>query len=414
MKYVRIIIAAITILLIGFMNSYGESYFVAKNGDDSNPGTFIEPFLTINKAAKSAVAGDIVYVREGTYKERVLPINSGKPGKLITYKNFENEQVIIDASGLGQGIMLAGAYYIRIQGFTVLNSTHSGIHIQDRFGNEGGYNFIQENTVNNCGTENFSGIYIGGSNNVVSNNNVSGSGGGVKGHGIYVFGNHNLVESNEIFSNTRMGIRMEGDHNIIKSNAIYDNGEYGISIWVDEALTCENTIIQQNLIHNNVLGGIRVYGFGKGAKPDHIYIFNNTIKNRDSEAGIKIGGGPRNIQVLNNIITGEMEAFIFTDEQSLEGFLENYNIFFGTGIFRYASIVYDSFVKYTEATSLGTRSYYQDPLLDTDYNPTKESIAIDNAFDVGIPFSGKGPDIGAFEFESTINPPTGIKIIQRN
>jgi parallel beta-helix repeat protein len=386
-------------------------YYVAKNGEDSNPGTFKKPFLTINKAAKIAIAGDIVYVREGTYKERVLPKTSGEPGKYITFKNFENEQVIIDASGLPQGIMLAGVYYIRVQGFTVLNSSHSGIHIQDRFGNEGGYNIIQENTVKYCGTENYSGIYIGGSNNDVSHNYVSGSGSRIKGHGIYVFGNHNVVGDNEIFSNTRMGIRMEGDYNMINKNIIYNNGEYGISIWVDEGQTCKNTIILQNLIYNNVLGGIRVYGFGAGDKPNHVHIFNNTIINLGGESGIKIGGGPKNTQILNNIITGEMKKLISTDDQSLDGYIENYNIFFGSEIFMHASIRYDSFEEYRQATSLSTNSYFQNPLLTDGHHPTKESIAVDNAIDIGIPYSGNAPDIGAFEFKPPIKPPTKLKIL---
>ena len=46
-------------------------YHVAKNGSDLGQGTLQEPFLTINKAASVAVAGDTITVLEGVYREWV-------------------------------------------------------------------------------------------------------------------------------------------------------------------------------------------------------------------------------------------------------------------------------------------------------------------------------------------------------
>ena len=40
-------------------------YYVAKSGSDRNPGTKNCPFLTIQRAADVAVAGDTVIVHEG-------------------------------------------------------------------------------------------------------------------------------------------------------------------------------------------------------------------------------------------------------------------------------------------------------------------------------------------------------------
>lgn len=74
-------------------------YYVSKNGSDLNDGTDKAPFLTINKAASVAVAGDEVIVHEGTYRERVDPQNSGKSNhQRITYKAAENEKVTIKGS----------------------------------------------------------------------------------------------------------------------------------------------------------------------------------------------------------------------------------------------------------------------------------------------------------------------------
>lgn len=76
---------------------FSRTIYVAKNGDDSNDGSLENPYLTITKAANEAVAGDIVYIREGVYEETLTPLNSGEEGKLIVFQSFPNEKVIISA-----------------------------------------------------------------------------------------------------------------------------------------------------------------------------------------------------------------------------------------------------------------------------------------------------------------------------
>ncbi|MFP4661996.1 MAG: right-handed parallel beta-helix repeat-containing protein [Halanaerobiales bacterium] len=74
-------------------------YHVAKNGSDSAEGTKQDPFLTINKAASIAQAGDTIVVHEGVYREWVKPRNTGLSNKRrIRYKAAEGEKVIIKGS----------------------------------------------------------------------------------------------------------------------------------------------------------------------------------------------------------------------------------------------------------------------------------------------------------------------------
>ncbi|MER2060415.1 MAG: right-handed parallel beta-helix repeat-containing protein [Niallia sp.] len=74
-------------------------YHVAKNGSDLGEGTKQSPFLTINKAASVAVAGDTVIVHEGEYREWVKPKNSGLSNtRRITYQAAEGEKVVIKGS----------------------------------------------------------------------------------------------------------------------------------------------------------------------------------------------------------------------------------------------------------------------------------------------------------------------------
>ena len=73
-----------------------STYYVGGMGaSDGNPGTTTQPFATIQKAASIAVAGDIINIRTGTYRETVTPINSG-----TTFQPDQGATVVI--SGLDE------------------------------------------------------------------------------------------------------------------------------------------------------------------------------------------------------------------------------------------------------------------------------------------------------------------------
>ncbi|MFI3269724.1 MAG: right-handed parallel beta-helix repeat-containing protein [Rikenellaceae bacterium] len=76
----------------------GTSYYVATTGDDSNDGSQERPFRSISKAAAIMEAGDECVIRGGVYREIVTPLNSGEEGRPITFRNFEGERVVVDAT----------------------------------------------------------------------------------------------------------------------------------------------------------------------------------------------------------------------------------------------------------------------------------------------------------------------------
>jgi len=74
-----------------------HEYFVSPSGNDSNPGTFADPWKTIQKAVENLEAGDWVYIREGTYEGIQggwVFQNSGTASQPIVLKNYPGEQVI--------------------------------------------------------------------------------------------------------------------------------------------------------------------------------------------------------------------------------------------------------------------------------------------------------------------------------
>jgi hypothetical protein len=65
---------------------------VAPDGNDANPGTITQPYLTIQKCATTISSGSICAIRAGTYRETVTP-NSG-----ITITSYDGEPVTVDGS----------------------------------------------------------------------------------------------------------------------------------------------------------------------------------------------------------------------------------------------------------------------------------------------------------------------------
>ncbi|MBI4527283.1 MAG: right-handed parallel beta-helix repeat-containing protein [Deltaproteobacteria bacterium] len=389
--------------------SYASNYYVAKNGQDTNPGTLDRPFLTISKAAKVAKAGDTVFVRAGTYRERIIPSYSGTSSAYITFQNYGGEQVIVDASGLAQGFILYGVSYVKIKGFAIKNSKRSCIHIHDHkdVPDRGSDHIIIEgNTVQNCGIDGYNGIYIGGRNNLVSDNDVSHNGysfiGMAPGHGIYVFGDGNSVRNNRVYSNARQGVRMQGNGNVISENRIWQNGEYGIAIWVDAPGSANRTSITKNLINENRRGGIRIWGEGSGGKPDTVYIYSNTISNGSARDALYATGGAKNIKVKNNIVEGNFTNVILGVENSTEGYEEDNNLFYGSGWYVFGTGYYRTYEDYRSRSGQGGQSLNdRDPFLESDFTLNAASPAIDEGTYIGFPFSGLAPDLGAFESNYT-------------
>src|SRR5467141_2288209 len=145
----------------------GAVYYVdGSTGNDSNGGTAVAPWRTIQKAANTLAAGDTAIVNAGTYYERVLVTGSGIAGSLITFQTQGNV--------LMQGFNIQ-ASYIKVDGFEIAN------------------NYIHQTPA--------AGIYLepsGTSNNLIGANRIVSA---VE-CGIFAQGNNNLVVSNDI-SHTR-------------------------------------------------------------------------------------------------------------------------------------------------------------------------------------------------------------------
>jgi hypothetical protein len=144
----------LTLALSFSLVASAATYYVAPTGNNSNPGTLEQPFATLARGQQAAAAGDTVYLRGGNYAfasnsaaDGVLLNKSGSSGKLIKYWAYQAEIPIFDFSGMSAAARITG---IRV--------TASWVHLKG----------IEVKLVpQNLTTENESwGIYNLGSNNI--------------------------------------------------------------------------------------------------------------------------------------------------------------------------------------------------------------------------------------------------------
>lgn len=82
--------------------NYLRTYYVdGKNpkASDSNNGTSEKPFKTISRAAEVLKPGELVIIKGGIYREKIVPARGGEsPEKMITYEAASGENVIVSGS----------------------------------------------------------------------------------------------------------------------------------------------------------------------------------------------------------------------------------------------------------------------------------------------------------------------------
>ncbi|MBQ4199323.1 MAG: carbohydrate-binding protein [Kiritimatiellae bacterium] len=91
----RACVLSLVFALTGALEAHAAEYFVSPSGCDGADGSSTKPWRTIQHAADVAVAGDVVTIRGGTYREWVKPANAGRKGAPITYRAADGEKVVV-------------------------------------------------------------------------------------------------------------------------------------------------------------------------------------------------------------------------------------------------------------------------------------------------------------------------------
>ena len=279
-------------------------YWVKNGGNDAAPG--LSPataWATLGHAAAVVNPGDTVHVLDGSYQGFDLR-RSGTAGNPITFlAQSPSTLITADNPDTPDGINVEDAAHIVLDGFTVNDRTRAGVRVA----------VSQFVTVRNCHTGNNGrwGIFSGFADDFTIENNEAHH--SQAEHGIYVSNTcvNPIVRDNLVHDNHGNGIHMNGDvsqggagiitNALIERNVIYGNGVGGGSgINLDGV---QQSVIRNNLLHDNHASGISLYRIDAAAGSSHDLVINNTIVNAaDSRWCVNINTGSTNDTVRNNIL----------------------------------------------------------------------------------------------------------------
>jgi Secretion system C-terminal sorting domain/Right handed beta helix region len=296
------------VLLLLFANNLlATNYYVSTSGSNSNPGTLALPWRTINYAVNfnSLSAGDYIYLRGGTYNERVIMLKSGSNAGRITVTKYQSENPIMDGTNLSwsydgvTALFEVKGSYVTIDGLSVKNVTANG----DSCGITIKGPNVSNVTIRNCYTERTqsSGISCWGNS----------------GFGTYTGATDIIIELNTIVNAVNDGyqehLSVAGgvERCEVRYNTVRDGSQNSqprspnIPLGIDMKVNVRNSKIYQNTVYNLPYGASGIYVDGWD---DHVYnidIYSNIVHNV-SGGGISIGaeegGITNNVNIFNNLI----------------------------------------------------------------------------------------------------------------
>lgn len=316
-----------------------QTYYVSTTGNDTNNGTTeATAWRTIQKAANSATAGSTVYIKAGTYNEKVVMGVNGTSGNYITFTHFGTDVVTIDGTGVSGTILLKihNKSYLRIVGLHFTNcigNDSQGIlvdgtshHIELRNNHISNIHFSSNPNAVATETQNSQPLIVYGTSNtpitnlIIDGNEVFNSRTGYS-EGLAVNGNvdgfeitNNLVHDltnigidvighegtcptpsldqarNGVVRYNRVwrcsspyaeaaGIYTDGARDVVIENNDISHGQYGISIGCEnQGKTSSNIIARNNLIYRNGSACVDFggYNYPSTGKVINSQFYNNT------------------------------------------------------------------------------------------------------------------------------------------
>jgi hypothetical protein len=419
------------VLLLFFLALYSiasaKTYFVSVDGNDANPGSLNQPFGTWQKGFTIAAAGDTVFIRGGIYNAVGVKDNNGYYCGVVQHDHdgtqndpivifaYPGETPVLDCRAMTQSASHLGIYfencdYWHIKGLTVTRADQAI-----------GYGAA--------------GIKIYSGNNLTLENIVSHHNGG-SGIQIIYLSENNLLLNCDTYGNYDPYSSPPGEHadgieiadiserngnervNTMRGCRSWDNGDDGF-----DHFRCDGILLFDQCwsFHNGYIPGTETpAGNGVGFKlgmtsgtPEPIVqrVLSNCISYDNRTTGFSQEEANVKMNFFNNIAFGNTnQAYIFSAYNTNDVLRNNISYKNGSdGIFRSnQTIDHNSWqnglnVSDADFLSLDGSQLIVSRKADgglpdiTFMHLAPGSELIDAGADVGLPFRGVAPDIGAFE-----------------
>jgi len=417
----------LTVLASGAV--YATTYHVATNGSDNADGlTATTAWFTIGRAQRTVKAGDTVMVHGGTYaftNATTVPAligaeftTSGTAAAMITYTAVAGESApIIDLSAVNATGRVTGldvhCNFVHIIGLEELGA-HQFQSGQDSWGVriQGSNNILERLNIHNNDAP---GVFItSGSNNLIlncdSHNNydVLEGGGSGDGFGCHSSGGNNILRGCRSYDNSDDGYDfinaagpcivqnsysfrngfIPGTTTTAGNGAGFKAGGYGSPPVVPSTGAATHTV------ENCVASGNRSEGFYANHHPGTINFYNNSAFNNSQNFNMQADAGFPSSHVIRNNIAMAPGSLI----SNLSGGTDTFNSWTLSVTVSAADFMSMDINGMALAARAADGSIPNNAFM----RLVAGSDMIDKGTDVGLPFVGTAPDLGAFEFGAVV------------
>ncbi len=437
--------------LVAARSAQATDYYVATTGSDANPGTMASPFATLQKGVNTAVAGDTVYIRGGTYSI-TTPATSGaginftksgtatNPINFFAYPGeapvFDFSNMVISTTGYTHGFVINASYLhfrgLEIRSVPMNTFSNNGVAVTG-----GGYDIFELlNMHHNSGNGIFVGSKTAGGHQIINcdaHDNYDATSSQGQGQNADGFGVHYqtagattiirgcrswwnsddgydlinqevpvTVESSWAFGN---GYAMYGTYNPTSGN--------GNGFKMGSSQTGVRHLVQNNVAWKNKASGFYAnHSTGGNTWYNNTSFMNGTQYNMlaspagDPNTTITLTGSLVHI-MRNNIGYPNKNA----NMTGVDTMFNSWDLGLTPAAKDFASITDPSVsgtgMSIESSGALGPRAADGSmPAVDF-LKLAAGSQMIDKGTDVGLPFAGAAPDLGAYEYGATTTTATG-------
>lgn len=402
-----------------FLSKDGCVYCVATNGKDSNPGTVQHPFRTLIVAISVSEPGDIILVRGGTYfcSSTIHIDKSGEQDKRIHLEAYPGETPVFDFSkAQNEGFFITGAYW-HLRRLNITRAEHWGLKLETKGAH---HNVIEQITTQANGVTGIA-LLNGATRNLVVNCDS--------------YQNFDIETNGENADGFEAKINL-GEGNVFIGCRAWNNSDDGFDLWdSNEEVRLEKCYAWAN--GNNIWnhpyfsGNANGFKLGKG-RGRHLLIGCLCWGHRLT--GATLNGNTSGV-ILNNCIFWDNDTNYFFEwsrweEGARKSCVFSNNISYagrqGDRINENANSQNNSWddnagIQLTDEDFLS----FDDSIMAAPRNPdgsipqskflkfSPTSDAIDKGVNVGMPFVGAKPDLGAFEYDPNENPQNYVKMLHQ-
>jgi parallel beta-helix repeat protein len=321
------------------------SYYVSPTGNDGNSGTTpAQAWATLQQAANTVQAGDIVEVADGNYARFTLSSVTGTSGMPIVFRASGNAAVINSGTSASttpdnrDAIKIYDCHYVIIHGLRTLNAYRAGVRVTESFNIT-----IQGGVFSNGGRW---GIFTDYSDDVVLEGNECHDSG--LEHGIYFSnsGDRPLIRGNYCHDNNASGIQINSDpaqqvaafgtrgdgitedgvieNNWCEGNGI--NGAAGLNFASIRDCDIRNNLVVNNLNQSGIALWDDGYSSAYGSMNNRIYHNTVVFQSGNGRFCLSMLNGSTGNDIRNNIFIGGARGAITWSSDSLSGTTADYNI----------------------------------------------------------------------------------------